>query len=90
MLLRILDLARAVVTIDAVHTQDDTAQLITVAGGDYVFTVKGNRPSLRAALKALPWRDIPAHCSTERTKGRRAGPRQSRLVRVLTSGFGGL
>jgi len=38
------DLTGAVVTVDAMHTQTDTAQAITDAGGDYVFTVKGNQP----------------------------------------------
>ena len=70
-LLKILDLAGAVLTIDAMHTQDDTATVITGAGGDYVFTVKANRPTLRAGLKALPWKDIPAHTYVEKTKGRR-------------------
>jgi predicted transposase YbfD/YdcC len=70
-LLAALDLRGAVLTIDAMHTQDDTATLITNAGGDYVFTVKDNRPKLRAALKALPWKDVPAHTYTQRTKGRR-------------------
>jgi predicted transposase YbfD/YdcC len=70
-LLAVLDLAGAVLTIDAMHTQDDTATLITDAGGDYVFTVKGNRPKLRAALKAIPWKDVPAYSYTEQTKGRR-------------------
>jgi predicted transposase YbfD/YdcC len=78
-LLAILDLAGAVVTIDAMHTQDDTARLITAAGGDYVFTVKGNRPKLRAALKAIPWKQVPAHSYTERTKGRRV----RRTIKVI-------
>jgi predicted transposase YbfD/YdcC len=69
-LLRVLDLTGAVLTIDAMHTQDDTAALITAGGGDYVFTVKGNRPTLHARLKALPWKDVPAYSVTERTKGR--------------------
>jgi hypothetical protein len=47
------DLAGVVVTVDAMHTQTDTAQLIVEAGGDYVFTVKGNQPKLYAACKAL-------------------------------------
>jgi predicted ABC-type transport system involved in lysophospholipase L1 biosynthesis ATPase subunit len=37
-----LDLAAdggVVVSVDAMHTQTDTARLITDAGGDYVFTV---------------------------------------------------
>jgi predicted transposase YbfD/YdcC len=70
-LLKLLDLTGAVVTLDAMHCQDDTAELIVAAGGDYVVTVKRNRPSLHAALKVLPWKDIPAHAYTEKTKGRR-------------------
>src|SRR5271163_5268731 len=34
------DLAGAVLTIDAMHTQHDTAQLILGCGADYVMTVK--------------------------------------------------
>jgi hypothetical protein len=58
------------VTVDAMHTQTDTAQLIIEAGGDYVFTVKGNRPALFAACKALPWREVPAHSVTSQGHGR--------------------
>ena len=39
-------LASAVVTIDAMHTQSDTAQVILSRGADYVMTVKGNMPTL--------------------------------------------
>ena len=53
------------------HTQTDTAQAILDAGADYVFTVKGNQPGLHKRLKALPWRDVPAHTSTDTTRGRR-------------------
>ncbi|MGF1645948.1 MAG: ISAs1 family transposase [Kineosporiaceae bacterium] len=79
-LLGILDIAGAVLTIDAMHTKDDTASLITDAGGDYVFTVKANRPTLRAALKAVPWKDVPAHSYNEQTKGRRV----RRTIKVVT------
>ena len=51
-LLAEFDLAGVVVTVDAMHTQTDTAQLIVEAGGDYVFTVKGNQPTLYAACKS--------------------------------------
>jgi hypothetical protein len=53
-LLASFDLAGAVVTVDAMHTQTDTAKLIVEAGGDYVFTVKTNQPTLYAACKQLP------------------------------------
>ena len=56
-----LELDGAVVTLDAMHTQTDTATTITGAGGDYVFTVKANMPTLHQKLKKLPWKDMPAH-----------------------------
>jgi len=60
-----------VVTLDAMHTQTDTAEAITGAGGDYVFTVKGNMPTLHQKLKKLPWKDMPAHTATTLGRGRR-------------------
>lgn len=71
-LLAVLDLADAVVTMDAVHTQHDTATVVTSAGADYVLTVKANQKTLYARLKALPWAKIPGHTTTERGHGRRA------------------
>jgi len=67
------DLRGCVVTVDAMHTQSDTAQAILAAEADYVFTVKGNQPKLLAALKQLPWRAIPvAAQQREHGHGRRA------------------
>jgi len=70
-LLATFDLAGVVVTVDAMHTQTDTAQLIIEAGGDYVFTVKNNQPTLYAACKALPWSQVPARRVTSKGRGRR-------------------
>ena len=53
------DLAGAVITIDAMHTQHDTAQAILGRGADYVMTVKGNMPTLYRQLKKLPWAAHP-------------------------------
>ena len=53
-------LAAAVITIDAMHTQSDTAQVILGRGADYVMTVKGNMPTLYRQLKKLPWAAVPA------------------------------
>lgn len=66
-----LDLGGAVVTLDAMHTQTETATAITAAGGDYVFTVKANMPTLHTKLKALPWKDVPAATETITGRGRR-------------------
>jgi hypothetical protein len=42
------------------HTQTDTATVITGAGGDYLFTVKANMPALHRKLKKLLWKGMPA------------------------------
>ena len=76
------NLADVVVTVDAMHTQTDTAKLIVDAGGDYVFTVKGNQPTLYAACKALPWLDVPARSATSKGHGRRV----TRTVKAFISG----
>ena len=80
-LLASYDLAGVVVTVDAMHTQTETAQLIVEGGGDYVFTVKGNQPTLYAACKALPWREVPARSVTSKGHGRRA----TRTIKVVTA-----
>jgi predicted transposase YbfD/YdcC len=66
------DLAGAVLTIDAMHTQHDTAQLILARRADYVMTVKANMPTLYKQLKKLPWARIPSVSSLSADHGRRA------------------
>jgi predicted transposase YbfD/YdcC len=66
------DLAGAVITIDAMHTQTDTAQLILTRHADYVMTVKANMPTLYRQLKKLPWKAVPAVSSVSKDHGRRA------------------
>jgi predicted transposase YbfD/YdcC len=65
-------LAGAVLTIDAMHTQHDTAQVILSRGAGYVMTVKANMPTLYKQLKKLPWARIPAVSSVSTGHGRRA------------------
>jgi predicted transposase YbfD/YdcC len=78
-LLDLIDINGAVVTLDAMHTQHDTAAKILAGGGHYVFTVKGNQPKLHARLKALPWASVPATTVTETGHGRRA----TRTIKVV-------
>jgi predicted transposase YbfD/YdcC len=66
-----MDITDTVVTADAMHCQRETAEHITGRGGHYVLTVKDNQPTLRAACKALPWKDVPALTVTDRNHGRR-------------------
>ncbi len=61
------------VTLDAAHTQDDTAKDIVKHGMDYVMTVKGNRPTLKRQTfeRVLPLLQEPAHHEVqERGHGR--------------------
>ena len=66
------DLAGAVITIDAMHTQHDTAKAIIGRQADYVMTVKANMPALHRQLKKLPWAAVPAVSAVSTDHGRRA------------------
>jgi len=52
-LLRVLELKGALVTIDAAGCQVDIAAQIRAQGGDYLLAVKGNQPTLQAAVEAV-------------------------------------
>ncbi len=80
-LLACFDLTGVVVTVDAMHTQGETAQAITDGGGDYLFTVKKNQPTLHRACKDLPWDNVPSHRVTTRGHGRRV----TRTIKVVTA-----
>src|SRR5215211_6604148 len=51
-LLAALDLAGAVVTIDAAGCQAEIVRQIRNQGGDYLVTVKGNQPTLHEAIRS--------------------------------------
>jgi predicted transposase YbfD/YdcC len=65
-------LAGAVLTMDALHAQHDTAQAVLARHADYVMTVKANMPTLYSQLKKLPWKDVPAFSCVTKDHGRRA------------------
>jgi predicted transposase YbfD/YdcC len=52
-LLRLLDLAGAIVSIDAAGCQVENARIIRERQGHYLLTVKNNQPALRAAVCAV-------------------------------------
>jgi hypothetical protein len=58
-----LDLRGCFVSLDALHTQDETARTAVLeGGGDYLLTVKNNQPTLRANVEkkvAAPRADFP-------------------------------
>jgi predicted transposase YbfD/YdcC len=73
-LLGLLDLTGALVTGDALHCQGETARLIQERGGDWLFTLKQNRPVQHAEVAA--WfadplnRSEPEHVTTDADHGR--------------------
>jgi hypothetical protein len=58
-----LDLEGRLVSLDALHTQDETARAVVMeGGGDYLLTVKNNQSALRANIEkkvAAPAADFP-------------------------------
>ena len=52
-LLEMLELTGAVVTLDAMHCQTETATAICNKGADYILTVKGNQPTLHDEIQEL-------------------------------------
>lgn len=52
-LLELLSLNGTLVTADAIHCQSETAETVLARGGDYLFALKGNRPTLHADVTAF-------------------------------------
>ena len=73
------DLHGVVVTADALHCQREHARWLSARGGHYLFTVKGNQPTLRRALAALPWAAVEGTRRRDRGHGRI----ESRSIKVL-------
>jgi len=65
---------RVIVTMDAAHTQRDTAEYLAgTRGFDYIMTIKANQPTLRDAVmnKTVPLvENAPDHTVRERNRGR--------------------
>jgi predicted transposase YbfD/YdcC len=70
-LLQVIDTDGAIVTLDAMHTQADTAATIRAGGAHYVSTVKANNKHLYAQPKELPWKYVPARTMRGTGHGRR-------------------
>lgn len=64
-------LTGVVVTADALHTQHEHAHYLNRRGAFYVFTVKGNQPTLLKSIQTLNWKNAPVCTkSTEKIGGR--------------------
>jgi predicted transposase YbfD/YdcC len=87
-LLRTLDLAGAIVTIDAAGCQTENARLIREGEGHYLLAVKGNQPTLQAAVEAVFARADAAGCDGVRSDHHATtevghGRREERSVSVI-------
>jgi predicted transposase YbfD/YdcC len=80
------DLAGAVITADALHTQRDHAEfLVDTKKAHYILIVKKNQPSLYAQLKNLPWRTIPGG---DKQRNRGHGREEHRTLQAATVAAG--
>jgi predicted transposase YbfD/YdcC len=73
------DLREVVVTADALHCQRSHADYLHRRGAHYLFTVKGNQPTLRRALARLPWAQAPGLLDRQVGHGRT----ESRSIKVI-------
>ena len=80
-----LNLQRRVVTLDAMHTQDHTAQcLVEQCGAHYVMTaVKDNRPDLLRDLAGLDWERPEVRANEFHSSNKGHGRLEKRSCRVF-------
>ena len=87
-LLRTLDLAGAIVTIDAAGCQVENARIIREQEGHYLLAVKDNQPTLRAAVEGVIERACEADFTGVRCDGHESvedghGRHEERYVTVV-------
>ena len=87
-LLRTLDLAGAIVTIDAAGCQVENARIIRRQEGRYLLTAKDNQPTLRAAVESVFERACEADFQGVRSDGHESdddahGRHEERVVTVV-------
>jgi predicted transposase YbfD/YdcC len=91
-LVQALDLRGKIVTADALHTQRALSVQILAAGGEYVWQVKENQPTLRADIAELFTADprtveggqVRHECRTARRVTKGHGRREVRQITVST------
>ena len=71
-LLEETELSQQKVTLDCLHTQADTLELVNLDGGEYLVQVKFNQPKLRNILESIVASQTPTHtiCTREHNRGR--------------------
>ena len=84
--LKLLDLAGAMVTADALHCHRRFAGEILARGGDYLLALKGNRPGLRADCEARLAASAGRSASVETIAHGRKERRTARVVSAAGTG----
>jgi predicted transposase YbfD/YdcC len=80
-----IDIAGAIITADALHTQRAHVAYLAGRGAHYLLTVKANQPTLLRQVKALPWNDVPvADTTTDKAHGRQ----EQRTLKLTTVAAG--
>lgn len=78
-----LELRGQVVTVDALHTQGETAEVLVRQGADYVMAVKGNQPGLLDDLRQWDWDHPKTRASERRTQDKGHGRFEQRACRTV-------
>jgi len=87
-LLRGLDIAGAVVTVDAMHTQKTTARCVREqCHAEYVMVVKANQPGLLARVGDQPWDQVPVVWSDPPERGHGREERRDYKIVTVTRGL---
>jgi predicted transposase YbfD/YdcC len=69
------------VTTDCLHSHEPLARAIRAKGGHWLFSIKGNQPTIQANLAALPWGEFEnLHVAWDKAHGRL----EERALKVLT------
>jgi len=80
-----IDIAGAIVTADALHTQRAHVDYLTGRGAHWLLTVKANQPTLLRQLRELPWADVPV---ADQTSDKGHGRSEIRTVKLTAVGAG--
>lgn len=86
-LLRLLHLKGCIVTIDAMGTQKEIAELICEKGADYVLALKDNQPNLKAEVEGIFAAECAAQKEEQKSK-KQSSPKAADVFETSESGHG--
>lgn len=86
-LLRLLHIKGCIVTIDAMGTQKEIAELICEKGADYVLALKDNQPNLKAEVEGIFEAECAAQKEEQKSK-KQISPKAAEVFDSSDSGHG--